>query len=74
MEEYIDDLLRRMDDEEALKIFDKVYKKRENLFMSERKWLRDNIAYFQEKECKNHKKEPASMRRLALFLLTSLIL
>ncbi|MGN7895579.1 HEAT repeat domain-containing protein [Bacillus sp. 22475] len=39
-----------VDHEEVLKIFDKVYKKRENLFMSERKWLRDNIAYFQEKE------------------------
>nr|WP_176399967.1 hypothetical protein [Bacillus cereus] len=50
MEEYIDGLLRRMDDEEVLKIFDKVYKKRGNLFMSEREWLRDNIAYFQEKE------------------------
>lgn len=36
--------------EEVLKIFDKVYKKRGNLFMSERKWLRDNITYFQEKE------------------------
>ncbi|HEE9033600.1 TPA: HEAT repeat domain-containing protein [Bacillus cereus] len=36
--------------EEVLKIFDKVYKKRGNLFMSERKWLRHNIAYFQEKE------------------------
>ncbi|WP_336745203.1 HEAT repeat domain-containing protein [Bacillus cereus] len=36
--------------EEVLKIFDKVYKKRGNLFMSEREWLRDNIAYFQEKE------------------------
>ncbi|MDA1680600.1 HEAT repeat domain-containing protein [Bacillus cereus group sp. TH152-1LC] len=36
--------------EEVLKTFDKVYKKRGNLFMAERKWLRDNIAYFQEKE------------------------
>ncbi|EEK90918.1 MULTISPECIES: HEAT repeat domain-containing protein [Bacillus cereus group] len=36
--------------EEVLKIFDKVYKKRGNLFISEREWLRDNIAYFQEKE------------------------
>lgn len=36
--------------EEVLKTFDKVYKKRGNLFMSERKWLRDNIVYFQEKE------------------------
>ncbi|MBJ8106583.1 MULTISPECIES: HEAT repeat domain-containing protein [Bacillus cereus group] len=36
--------------EEVLKTFDKVYKKRGNLFMSERKWLRDNITYFQEKE------------------------
>ncbi|HDR8474045.1 MULTISPECIES: HEAT repeat domain-containing protein [Bacillus] len=36
--------------EEVLKIFDKVYKKRGNLFMSEREWLRDNITYFQEKE------------------------
>ncbi|OUC03658.1 hypothetical protein BK784_02390 [Bacillus thuringiensis serovar medellin] len=50
MEGYIDSLLRRMADEEVLKIFDKVYKKRGNLFMSERKWLRDNITYFQEKE------------------------
>ena len=24
--------------------------------MSERKWLRDNITYFQEKESKNHKR------------------
>lgn len=56
MEEYIDGLLRRMDDEEVLKIFDKVYKKRGNLFMSEREWLRDNIAYFQEKECNNYRK------------------
>ncbi|MGR2741834.1 HEAT repeat domain-containing protein [Bacillus sp. N6] len=39
-----------VDQEEALKTFDKVYKKRGNLFMSERKWLRDNITYFQEKE------------------------
>lgn len=36
--------------EEVLKTFDKVYKKRGNLFMSERKWLRDHISYFQEKE------------------------
>ncbi|HEB4954753.1 TPA: hypothetical protein R0D49_004429 [Bacillus cereus] len=53
MEGYIDSLLRRMADEEVLKIFDKVYKKRGNLFVSERKWLRDNITYFQEKERKN---------------------
>ncbi|EJR25804.1 TPA: hypothetical protein ACQ75Q_004616 [Bacillus thuringiensis] len=39
-----------VDREEVLKTFDKVYKKRGNLFMSERKWLRDNIAYFQEKD------------------------
>ncbi|MCU5380134.1 HEAT repeat domain-containing protein [Bacillus cereus] len=39
-----------VDHEEVLKTFDKVYKKRGNLFMSERKWLRDNNAYFQEKE------------------------
>ncbi|MDR2995321.1 MAG: HEAT repeat domain-containing protein [Bacillus cereus] len=39
-----------VDYEEVLKAFDKVYKKRGNLFMSERKWLRHNIAYFQEKE------------------------
>lgn len=39
-----------VDQEEVLKTFDKVYKKRGNLFMSERKWLRDNITYFQEKE------------------------
>jgi len=38
------------DQEEVLKTFDKVYKKRGNLFMSERKWLRDHISYFQEKE------------------------
>lgn len=38
------------DHEEVLKTFDKVYKKRGNLFMSERKWLRDHISYFQEKE------------------------
>ncbi|WP_214328610.1 hypothetical protein, partial [Bacillus paranthracis] len=42
-----------VDQEEVLKTFDKVYKKRGNLFMSEREWLRDNITYFQEKECKN---------------------
>lgn len=45
-----------VDQEEVLKTFDKVYKKRGNLFMSEREWLRDNIAYFQEKECKHQKK------------------
>ncbi|HDR7773519.1 TPA: HEAT repeat domain-containing protein [Bacillus paranthracis] len=39
-----------VDQEEVLKTFDKVYKKRGNLFMSEREWLRDNITYFQEKE------------------------
>jgi len=39
-----------VDLEEVLKTFDKVYKKRGNLFISERKWLRDNIAYFQEKD------------------------
>lgn len=39
-----------VDCEEVLKTFDKVYTKRGNLFMSERKWLRDNISYFQEKE------------------------
>ncbi|WHY29976.1 HEAT repeat domain-containing protein [Bacillus wiedmannii] len=39
-----------VDHEEVLKMFDKVYKKRGNLFMSERKWLRDHISYFQEKE------------------------
>ncbi|EEK46404.1 hypothetical protein bcere0001_7070 [Bacillus cereus m1293] len=33
-----------------------MHKKRGNLFMLERKWLRDNIAYFQEKECKHQKK------------------
>ncbi|MFK4310177.1 hypothetical protein ABH957_004871 [Bacillus sp. RC242] len=38
------------DHEEVLKTFDKVYKKRGSLFLSERKWLRDNISYFQEKE------------------------
>ncbi|MGG0457305.1 HEAT repeat domain-containing protein [Bacillus mycoides] len=38
------------DQEEVLKTFDKVYKKRGNLFMSERKWLRGNISYFQETE------------------------
>ncbi|EJR02456.1 MULTISPECIES: HEAT repeat domain-containing protein [Bacillus] len=38
------------DHEEVLKTFGKVYKKRGNLFMSERKWIRDNISYFQEKE------------------------
>ncbi|EEL89421.1 PBS lyase [Bacillus cereus] len=38
------------DHEEVLKTFGKVYKKRGNLFMSERKWLRDHISYFQEKE------------------------
>ncbi|MCQ6533202.1 MULTISPECIES: HEAT repeat domain-containing protein [Bacillus] len=36
--------------EEVLKTFDKVYKKRGNLFLSERKWIRDNISYLQEKE------------------------
>ncbi|PGO29935.1 PBS lyase [Bacillus cereus] len=38
------------DQEEVLKTFGKVYKKRGNLFMSERRWLRDHISYFQEKE------------------------
>ncbi|MEG3530294.1 hypothetical protein V4483_21920 [Bacillus paranthracis] len=42
--------------EEVLQTFDKVHKKRGNLFMLERKWLRDNIAYFQEKECKHQKR------------------
>ncbi|HHP5603694.1 HEAT repeat domain-containing protein [Bacillus paranthracis] len=45
-----------VDQEEVLKTFDKVYKKRGNLFMPEREWLRDNITYFQEKECKHQKK------------------
>lgn len=39
-----------VDHEEVLKTFDKVYKNRGNLFMSERKWIRNHISYFQEKE------------------------
>lgn len=39
-----------VDHEEVLKTFDKVYKNRGNLFMSERKWLWNHISYFQEKE------------------------
>ncbi|OSX95299.1 HEAT repeat domain-containing protein [Bacillus nitratireducens] len=38
------------DHEEVLQTFGKVYKKRGNLFISERKWIRDHISYFQEKE------------------------
>ena len=39
--------------------------------MLERKWLRDNIAYFQEKECKIKR---VSLNETDSFLQTSLIL
>lgn len=43
--------------EEVLKIFDKVYKKRGNLFMSERSGFEIILLTFKRKKaCKNHKK------------------